>query len=178
MTHRVLIAAELKNLLEPAQLADLDVTWISVDQPTPKGDWVAIVPLLSRWVGGTELKQLPNVRIVANCAVGYNNVDLVAAEMRKVLVTNTPGVLTEATADLTWGLILATARKLVEGVDLVRSGKWTGWHPEQLLGLELRGRTLGLFGAGRRRGRPSRSSSAKRAPDARTRASCSLRATS
>ncbi len=66
-----------------------------------------------------------------------------------VLVTNTPGVLTEATADLTWALILATARRLVEGVDLVRSGRWTGWHPEQLLGLELRGRTLGLLGAGR-----------------------------
>jgi len=145
----VLIAAELKNLLEPSQLTDLDITWLAADQPTPKGDWVAIVPLLSRWVGGTELKQLPNLRIVANCAVGYNNVDLVAAEMRNVLVTNTPGVLTEATADLTWGLILSTARRLVEGVDLVRSGKWTGWHPEQLLGLELRGRTLGLFGAGR-----------------------------
>jgi len=149
LTHRVLIAAELKNLLETAQLADLDITWISVDQPTPKGDWVAIVPLLSRWVGGTELKHLPNLRIVANCAVGYNNIDLVAAEMRTVLVTNTPGVLTEATADLTWALILATARRLIEGVDLVRSGQWTGWHPEQLLGLELRGRTLGLFGAGR-----------------------------
>src|SRR5216117_4130904 len=149
MTHRVLVAAELKNLLEPSQLTDLDITWRAADQPTPKGDWVAIVPLLSRWVGGTELKQLPNLRIVANCAVGYNNVDLVAAEMRNVLVTNTPGVLTEATADLTWGLILSTARRLVEGVDLVRSGKWTGWHPEQLLGLELRGRTLGLFGAGR-----------------------------
>ena len=145
----MLIAAELKNLLEPSQLTDLDITWLAADQPTPKGDWVAIVPLLSRWVGGTELKQLPNLRIVANCAVGYNNVDLVAAEMRNVLVTNTPGVLTEATADLTWGLILSTARRLVEGVDLVRSGKWTGWHPEQLLGLELRGRTLGLFGAGR-----------------------------
>ena len=145
----MLIAAELKNLLEPSQLTDLDITWRAADQPTPKGDWVAIVPLLSRWVGGTELKQLPNLRIVANCAVGYNNVDLVAAEMRNVLVTNTPGVLTEATADLTWGLILSTARRLVEGVDLVRSGKWTGWHPEQLLGLELRGRTLGLFGAGR-----------------------------
>jgi glyoxylate reductase len=106
------------------------------------------------------LKNLPNLRIVANVAVGYNNIDLVAAEMRKVLVTNTPGVLTEATADLTWALILATARRLVEGIDLVRSGKWTGWHPEQLLGLELRGRTLGLFGAGRigqavgRRARP------------------------
>jgi glyoxylate reductase len=149
LTHPVLIARELKNLLEPSQLVDLDITWLAADQPTPKGDWVAIVPLLSRWVGGTELKHLPNLRIVANCAVGYNNIDLVAAEMRKVLVTNTPGVLTEATADLTWTLILATARRLVEGVDLVRSGEWTGWHPEQLLGLELRGRTLGLFGAGR-----------------------------
>ena len=147
MTHRVLIAAELKNLLEPAQLADLDITWLAADQPTPRGDWVAIVPLLSRWVGGTQLKNLPNLRIVANCAVGYNNVDLVAAEMRKVLVTNTPGVLTEATADLTWALILATARRLLEGVELVRSGQWTGWHPEQLLGLELRGRILGLLGA-------------------------------
>jgi glyoxylate reductase len=149
LTQRVLIAAELKNLLEPAQLADLDITWLAADDQTPKGDWVAIVPLLSRWIGGTELKNLPNLRIVANCAVGYNNVDLVAAEMRKVLVTNTPGVLTEATADLTFALILATARRLIEGVDLVRSGQWTGWHPEQLLGVELRGRTLGLFGAGR-----------------------------
>ena len=147
--HRVLIAAELQNLLEPAQLTNLDITWLAADQPTPKGDWVAIVPLLSRWVGGTELKNLPSLRIVANCAVGYNNVDVVAAEMRKVIVTNTPGVLTEATADLTWALILATARRLVEGVDLVRSGTWSGWHPEQLLGRELRGRTLGLYGAGR-----------------------------
>ncbi len=145
----MLVAAELRNLLEPAQLADLDVTWLASGQPTPKGDWVAIVPLLTRWVGGTEFKNLPNLRIVANVAVGYNNVDVVAAEMRKVIVTNTPGVLTEATADLTWALVLTTARRLVEGVDLVRSGKWTGWHPEQLLGMELHGRTLGLLGAGR-----------------------------
>lgn len=146
---KVLIAAEVKNLLEPSQLTDLDITWLGSDEPTPKGDWVAIVPLLTRWVGGTELKNLPKLRIVANVAVGYNNVDLVAAEMRKVLVTNTPGVLTEATADLTWALILATTRRLIEGVQLVRSGHWTGWHPEQLLGRELRGRILGLFGAGR-----------------------------
>lgn len=148
-TFPVLIATELKNLLEPTQLTDLDITWISAEQPTPKGEWVAIVPLLTRWMGGTEFKNLPQLRIVANCAVGYNNVDVVAAEMRKVIVTNTPGVLTEATADLTWALILATARRLVEGIDLVRSGQWTGWQPEQLLGLELHGRTLGLFGAGR-----------------------------
>ena len=149
MTHQVLVAAELKNLLDPSELAGLDVTWISADQPTPKGDFVAAVPLLSRWMGGTEFKNLPKLRIVANVAVGYNNIDVVAAEMRKVIVTNTPGVLSDATADLTWALILATARRLIEGVDLVRNGKWTGWHPEQLLGLELRGRTLGLLGAGR-----------------------------
>jgi len=160
LSHRVLAAAEIRNLLEPSALAGLDVTWIASSEPTPKGDWVAVVPLLTRWVGGTELKNLPKLRIVANVAVGYNNVDVVAAEMRKVIVTNTPGVLTEATADLTWALILATARRLIEAVDLVRSGHWTGWHPEQLLGLELRGRTLGLFGAGRigqavgRRARP------------------------
>lgn len=149
MTHRVLVAAELKDLLDASELAGLDITWIAADEPTPKGDFVALIPILSRWVGGTEFKNLPNLRIVANVAVGYNNIDVVAAEMRKVIVTNTPGVLTDATADLTWALILATARRLVEGVDLVRSGKWTGWHPEQLLGLELRGRILGLFGAGR-----------------------------
>lgn len=149
MNHRILVAAELQNLLEPSELAGLDVTWLAAREATPKGDFVALVPLLTRWVGGTELKNLPNLRIVANVAVGYNNIDVVAAEMRRVIVTNTPGVLTEATADLTWALILATARRLVEAVDLVRGGKWNGWHPEQLLGLELRGRTLGLIGAGR-----------------------------
>lgn len=149
MSHPVLIAAELKSLLAPDQLAGLDVTWLPADQPIPKGDWAAIVPLLSRWVGGTELKHLPKIRIIANCAVGYNNVDVVAAEMRRVIVTNTPDVLTDATADLTWTLILACARRLVEAIDLVRSGQWHGWHPELLLGVELRGRTLGLFGAGR-----------------------------
>ena len=82
MSQLVLIAAELRDLLTPADLADLDVTWMAAAEPTPQGDFVAIVPLLSRWVGGTELKHLPNLRIVANVAVGYNNVDVVAAEMR------------------------------------------------------------------------------------------------
>jgi glyoxylate reductase len=147
--YPILIAAELMPLIDPGQLAGLDVTWIPADQPTPTGDYVAIVPLLSRWVGGTELKHLPNLKIVANCAAGYDNVDVVAAEMRGVVVTNTPDVLTDATADLTWALILACARRLAEGIELVRSGHWSGWHPEQLLGLELKGRMLGILGAGR-----------------------------
>jgi len=149
MTFPVLIALELRNLIEPSELEHLDVTWLPADQATPKGAYVAIVPLLSRWVGGTEFKNLPLLKIVANCAVGYDNVDVVAAELRGVIVTNTPDVLTDATADLTWALILACARRVVEGVELMRGGTWTGWHPEELLGVELRGKTLGIFGAGR-----------------------------
>src|SRR2546426_566286 len=141
--HPVLIAAELQRLLEPAQLEGLDVTWIAADQPTPTGDYVAIVPLLTRWVGGTEFKSLPKLKIVANCAAGHDNVDVVAAELRGITVTNTPDALIDATADLAWALILACARRVVEGTELVRSGRWAGWHPELLLGTELRGRTLG-----------------------------------
>src|SRR5256886_11089121 len=144
-----LVGAEVQAPLEPAQLEGLDVTWIAADQATPKGDYVAIVPLLTRWVGGTEFKGLPKLKIVANCAAGHDNVDVVAAELRGIKVTNTPDALIDATADLAWALILACARRVVEGTELVRSGKWSGWHPELLLGTELRGRTLGLFGAGR-----------------------------
>lgn len=149
MAPPVVVAAELQGLLEPDQLAGLDVTWLGSDEPTPAGDYVAIVPLLSRWVGGTEFKHLPKLQIVANCGVGHDNVDVVAAELRRVHVTHTPDVLTEATADLTWALILACARRVVEGSKLVQGGQWAGWHPQMLLGSELRGRVLGLFGAGR-----------------------------
>lgn len=145
----VLVAAEIQDLVEPGDMAGLAVTWLAADEATPAGDWVALVPLLSRWVGGTEFKRLPQLKIVANVAVGYNNIDVVAAEMRRIVVTNTPDVLTEATADLTWALILACARRLLAGVELVKSGQWTGWHPTQLLGMELAGKTLGLLGAGR-----------------------------
>ena len=143
------VAAELRELLDPSRLEGLDVTWVRSDEPTPEGEFVGAVPLLTRWMGGTEFKRLPKLRIVANCAVGHNNVDLVAAEMRRIVVTNTPDVLTAATADLTWALILACARRLLAGVDMVRTGNWTGWHPQMLLGLELEGATLGIVGAGR-----------------------------
>ncbi|OLC08569.1 MAG: hypothetical protein AUH42_01080 [Gemmatimonadetes bacterium 13_1_40CM_70_11] len=107
------------------------------------------MPLVSRWVGGTEFKRLPKLKIVANCAAGHDNVDVVAAQLRGIVVTHTPDVLTDATADVAWALILACARRLVEGAELVKSGRWEGWHPELLLGTDLRGRTLGLLGAGR-----------------------------
>lgn len=145
----MLVAAEVRSLLSPPDLAGLEVTWLTAADPTPRGSWVGVAPLLTRKLGAGELAGLPALRIVANVAVGFDNVDVAAARSRGIVVTNTPDVLTEATADLTWALLLACARRLPEGLALVRGGAWTGWHPEQLLGMELAGRTLGLLGAGR-----------------------------
>ena len=145
----VLIAAELHELVGDDPVPGHAVHWFGAQEPTPKGDQEAIVPLLSRWMGGTEFKNLPKLKIVANCATGVDNIDLVAAELRGVIVTNTPHVLTESTADLTWALILAVARRLKEGMHLVAQGAWEGWHPTLLLGDELHGKTLGIIGAGR-----------------------------
>jgi glyoxylate reductase len=145
----VLIAEELRELVGDDPVPGHPVHWIAAEVPIPKGGHEAIVPLLSRWIGGTEFKNLPKLKVVANCATGVDNIDLVAAEIRGVIVTNTPHVLTESTADLTWALILAVARRLKEGMRLIADAGWKGWHPTLLLGEELHGRTLGIIGAGR-----------------------------
>jgi glyoxylate reductase len=109
---------------------------------------VAIVTLGDR-IDAETIHAATRLKILANYAVGYNNIDLAAARARALIVTNTPDVLTDATADLTWALLLATARRVVEGDALVRSGQWTGWSPTQLLGTEVSGKTLGIIGMGR-----------------------------
>src|SRR5512146_439021 len=108
----------------------------------------AIVTLTDR-IDAEAIEAARTLKILANYAVGYNNIDLDAANRRGLIVTNTPDVLTDATADLTWALILATARRVVEGDRLVRSGQWTGWAPTQLLGAAVAGKTLGIIGMGR-----------------------------
>jgi glyoxylate reductase len=100
--------------------------------------------LLKAGAGGS-----PPLRLVANMAVGYNNIDVAAARRLGVLVTNTPGVLTEATADLTFALLLAVARRIPEADRFTRAGRYTGWQPLLLLGAELAGKTLGIVGMGR-----------------------------
>ncbi|MCX8161144.1 MAG: D-glycerate dehydrogenase [Candidatus Saccharicenans sp.] len=95
------------------------------------------------------LDRAPELKIISNCAVGVNNIDLKYAWSRGLLVTNTPDVLTEATADLTMGLILATTRRLVEADRFCREGRFGGWKIDLFLGLELAGKTLGLIGLGR-----------------------------
>lgn len=91
----------------------------------------------------------PRLRVVSNIAVGYDNIDVEACNRRHILVTNTPDVLTEATADLTFALLLAVARRVVEGDRYVRSGHWKHWQWNCLWGSEMHGKTLGLYGFGR-----------------------------
>lgn len=109
----------------------------------------ALVTLLSDRVDTELLDAAPRLKIVANYAVGYDNIDLSACKERGIVVTNTPDVLTEATADLTWALLLGSARRLVEGHRLVSRGEYQGWAPHLLLGQDVGGRVLGIFGAGR-----------------------------
>ncbi|MCF6286437.1 MAG: D-glycerate dehydrogenase, partial [Candidatus Hydrogenedentes bacterium] len=89
------------------------------------------------------------LKIVANMAVGYNNIDVHAATERGIVVSNTPDVLTECTADLTWALLLATCRRLSETERFLRSGKWASWSPTFMLGVDVYGKTLGIYGLGR-----------------------------
>lgn len=145
----VLISAELRSLLTEEDLRGFAPTWIQPNEPVPGGPFEAFAPLLVRKVGAPELERLPRVRVLANCAVGYENIDLVEASRRGIVVTNTPGVLTEATADLTWALILSITRGLGSAEKTLRQGDWKGWHPAEFLGFELAGSTLGIVGAGR-----------------------------
>ncbi len=91
----------------------------------------------------------PQLRVIANYAVGYDNIDLDAARERNILVTNTPGVLTDATADFAWALLMAVARRIPESERFARAGKYKAWGPKLFLGGDLVGRTLGIIGAGR-----------------------------
>ena len=110
----------------------------------------AIVCLLTDAIDAAVLDAAgPQLKIVANVAVGYNNVDIAACRARGIAVTNTPDVLTNACADFTWGLILAITRRLGEGERVVRAGKWGGWALDYMLGMELGGKQLGLVGVGR-----------------------------
>ncbi|HLP62700.1 MAG TPA: D-glycerate dehydrogenase [Candidatus Deferrimicrobium sp.] len=112
-------------------------------------DTEALISFLSDKIDQEIMDLAPNLKIIANYAVGYNNIDIGYAVKKGIPVTNTPDVLTNATADLTMALILATCRRLVEGDELLRQGKFKGWGANFLLGKELNGSILGIIGMGR-----------------------------
>lgn len=109
----------------------------------------ALVTMFTDRVDAELLAAGADLRIVATVAVGYNNIDVAAARARGVVVTNTPDVLTEATADLTWAIVLGMTRRIVEGDRLVRRGAWKGFAFDFMLGSDLRGKQLGIVGLGR-----------------------------
>lgn len=109
----------------------------------------AVICTLADPIDASLLSHSTKLKIVANYAVGHNNIDLSAAAERGIIVTNTPDVLTNATADLTWALLLAVARRVAEGDAWIRTGTWTGWTPTQMLGAAITGKTLGIIGMGR-----------------------------
>ena len=109
----------------------------------------ALISVLTDRVDRAVLEAGADLRVVANIAVGFNNIDMAAARERGLVVTNTPDVLTEASADFTWALILGITRRLGEGDRLVRRGDWKGWALDFMLGTELRGKQLGIVGFGR-----------------------------
>ena len=112
-------------------------------------DKEALVCLLTERVADDVLRTAPKLRIVANVAVGYDNVDVPACTKRGVAVTNTPGVLDETTADFAWALMMAVARRLVEADQYVRAGNWKGWDFDQFCGTDVWGKTVGIVGFGR-----------------------------
>jgi glyoxylate reductase len=153
---RLFVARKLS--LDPRRVlgAEVDIDLWDSETPPSRDELLSrvakadgLLALLTERVDQELLDAAPSLRVVANHAVGVDNVDVRACTARGVWVTNTPDAVTESTADLTWALILAVARRVGEGERLVRSGRFKSWAPTLLLGLELRGATLGIVGLGR-----------------------------
>lgn len=145
------------TVIESAQTR-FDVTYRN--DPTPLSapalrealrDYDVILPTLGDLFRAEVFADVPapRAKLLANFGVGYNHIDVQAARAAGVAVTNTPGAVTDATADIALTLILMTARRAGEGERLLRAGQWTGWHPTQLLGMHVTGRTVGIIGMGR-----------------------------
>ena len=139
-----------------AEATDIDVRVWPGDLPPTRVELAkllegasAVISLVTDTIDSELLDQAPSIRTVSNFAVGYDNIDIDAANERGVLVCNTPGVLTETTADLTFALLVSAARRIVEGAEYVRAGKWQTWSPTLLLGQDLHDATIAIIGFGR-----------------------------
>jgi glyoxylate reductase len=154
-TPRVLVTKRLpaRALARLEAVAEVEVNeggWLTRDELASRvADKDALVTMFVDPVDATVLGAGSRLKIVATVAVGYNNIDVAAAKAGGVVVTNTPDVLTEATADLTWSIVLAMTRRIVEGDRLVRRGGWKGFAFDFMLGTDLRGKQLGIVGLGR-----------------------------
>ncbi|HEY0142935.1 MAG TPA: D-glycerate dehydrogenase [Thermoanaerobaculia bacterium] len=156
MKHTVVLTAEFPSIARETLAGEFDVLEHPTEHSRTPGDMITIlgdadaaIVLLTDPITREVLEANPNLRVVSNFAVGFNNIDLDAARELGVTVTNTPGVLTEATADLTMALLLAVTRRIVEGVDEMRTMQRCEWEPMKLHGMSLQNKRLGIIGMGR-----------------------------
>jgi glyoxylate reductase len=156
MTKSLLISNVLPEEARRLIPADFDVDYNPGDQSLTKAELIrrlggraGLICHIISTVDDEVLAASPALKVVANVAVGYNNIDLAAARRRGVVVTNTPDVLTETTADFAWALLMAAARRVVEADHYARSGQWKSWKWDLLWGLDVHGKTLGVLGFGR-----------------------------
>lgn len=156
MKPKVFLTRRLPDAVIARLESESNLTMNAADRPASRQELIrgaagcdALLCNITDQIDAGIFDAAPRLKVVANFGVGFNNIDVAAATARRIPVTNTPGVLTEATADLAFGLLLASARRMGEGERLVRSGRWTGWEPMQMLGADVSGATLGLLGLGR-----------------------------
>jgi glyoxylate reductase len=153
---RVMISRSLPEEVIVRARSRADVDLHTGDKPLSKTELIArvkdregLVCLITDTIDASVLESCPGLKVVSNVAVGFNNIDVAAATKRGVVVTNTPDVLTETTADFAWTLLMATARRVVEADRYVRDGKFTQWEYMVLLGGDVHDKTLGIIGFGR-----------------------------
>ncbi|MGV3464016.1 MAG: 2-hydroxyacid dehydrogenase [Heyndrickxia sp.] len=157
MKKKVYITRKLPQVIYQKLADKFEVKmWEKENQPVPRENLIEEVKdidglfcLLTETIDREVIENAPKLKVIANMAVGYNNIDIQTATENDIVVTNTPGVLTETTADLTFTLLMATARRVVEASDYLRNGKWKTWSPMQLTGQDIHGATLGIIGMGR-----------------------------
>lgn len=154
---KVFITREIPEIAVNMLLKNnIDVVEYGVNKPVPVNELIknakdcdAVISLLTDKIDKNIMDNLPKCKIIANYAVGYNNIDVDYAKKKNIVVTNTPDMLTDATADLAAGLVLACSRNFYSAEEMVRKNQFKGWGPKLFLGYELRNKVLGIIGAGR-----------------------------
>ncbi len=154
---KIIVTRKLPDTIETRMMELFDVSLNLNDQPFGKAELIAavkncdvLVPTVTDRIDASILTEAgPRLKLIANFGTGVDHIDLKVARNQGMIVTNTPGVLTEDTADLTMALMLAVPRRLVEGEHLVRSGQWSGWSPTSMLGRRISKKRLGIIGMGR-----------------------------
>lgn len=156
MRPKVLVTRELPEEAMKRLEKHCDVDLNDEDRPLTRQELMqrirdkdGLLSMLTDRIDGELMDAAPGLKVISNYAVGFNNIDVKEATRRGIPVTNTPGVLTESTADLTWALIMDVARRVSEGDRVTRAGRWPGWSPMWMLGQDVHGAILGIVGMGR-----------------------------